>query len=254
MRVAVRAKANRMEGNYVFEPGQDKKSGCISTGCATFLYLTCWSRCQDKKIEASTCPFVPLETNGLCLLLLFYMFMLLKVKWRESVWIQPRPVKYWHGALWRTISSYQSMWKWFIVLAAKCKPNWKTCCNIWICHNTFTGIHYSSCLRLFPHSPPLLMSAENYTLFIKNSVTFPLFGVTRWWKLFKKMKKWSSMIKSFFLKLLHLVLGENWQILSLYQSANRENYFLIPWVNNLGHISLLLLVSCPCDLAILAKS
>eukprot|EP00064_Thunnus_orientalis_P005337 superscaffoldBa00000516_g5351 len=27
--------------------------------------------------------------------------------------------------------------------------------------------------------PPLLMSAENYTLFIKNSVTFPLFGVTR---------------------------------------------------------------------------
>lgn len=32
MRVALRAKANRMEGNYVFEPGQDKKSGCISTG------------------------------------------------------------------------------------------------------------------------------------------------------------------------------------------------------------------------------
>nr|XP_020468010.1 P2X purinoceptor 1 isoform X1 [Monopterus albus] len=29
-----------------------------------------------------------------------------------------------------------------------------------------------------PH-PPLLMSAENYTLFIKNSVTFPIFGVTR---------------------------------------------------------------------------
>ncbi|KAK2828808.1 hypothetical protein Q5P01_019842 [Channa striata] len=28
-------------------------------------------------------------------------------------------------------------------------------------------------------SPPLLMSAENYTLFIKNSVTFPIFGVTR---------------------------------------------------------------------------
>ncbi|KAM9846869.1 P2X purinoceptor 1 isoform 3-T3 [Aulostomus maculatus] len=28
-------------------------------------------------------------------------------------------------------------------------------------------------------NPPLLMSAENYTLFIKNSVTFPLFGVTR---------------------------------------------------------------------------
>lgn len=28
-------------------------------------------------------------------------------------------------------------------------------------------------------SPPMLMSAENYTLFIKNSVTFPLFGVTR---------------------------------------------------------------------------
>ncbi|KAG8008238.1 P2X purinoceptor 1 [Nibea albiflora] len=27
--------------------------------------------------------------------------------------------------------------------------------------------------------PPLLISAENYTLFIKNSVTFPLFGVTR---------------------------------------------------------------------------
>ncbi|XP_035482546.2 P2X purinoceptor 1 isoform X1 [Scophthalmus maximus] len=27
--------------------------------------------------------------------------------------------------------------------------------------------------------PPLLMSAENYTLFIKNSVTFPLFGVAR---------------------------------------------------------------------------
>ncbi|XP_030603127.1 P2X purinoceptor 1 isoform X2 [Archocentrus centrarchus] len=27
--------------------------------------------------------------------------------------------------------------------------------------------------------PPLLMSAENYTLFIKNSVTFPLFGVSR---------------------------------------------------------------------------
>lgn len=27
--------------------------------------------------------------------------------------------------------------------------------------------------------PPLLLSAENYTLFIKNSVTFPLFGVTR---------------------------------------------------------------------------
>lgn len=27
--------------------------------------------------------------------------------------------------------------------------------------------------------PPLLMSAENYTLFIKNSVTFPLFEVTR---------------------------------------------------------------------------
>ncbi|CAL8364099.1 unnamed protein product [Lota lota] len=27
--------------------------------------------------------------------------------------------------------------------------------------------------------PPRLMSAENYTLFIKNSVTFPLFGVTR---------------------------------------------------------------------------
>eukprot|EP00066_Takifugu_rubripes_P027045 XP_011616311.1 PREDICTED: P2X purinoceptor 1 isoform X3 [Takifugu rubripes] len=27
--------------------------------------------------------------------------------------------------------------------------------------------------------PPLLMSAENYTLFIKNSVTFPLFRVTR---------------------------------------------------------------------------
>lgn len=28
-------------------------------------------------------------------------------------------------------------------------------------------------------NPPLLMSAENYTLFIKNSVTFPLFDVTR---------------------------------------------------------------------------
>uniref|UniRef100_A0A3Q2QFT5 P2X purinoceptor n=1 Tax=Fundulus heteroclitus TaxID=8078 RepID=A0A3Q2QFT5_FUNHE len=28
-------------------------------------------------------------------------------------------------------------------------------------------------------SPPLLMSAENYTLFIKNSITFPLFDVTR---------------------------------------------------------------------------
>ncbi|XP_058482498.1 P2X purinoceptor 1 isoform X2 [Solea solea] len=27
--------------------------------------------------------------------------------------------------------------------------------------------------------PPMLMSAENYTLFIKNSITFPLFGVTR---------------------------------------------------------------------------
>lgn len=27
--------------------------------------------------------------------------------------------------------------------------------------------------------PPLLISAENYTLFIKNSVTFPLFGVSR---------------------------------------------------------------------------
>ncbi|XP_019750766.1 P2X purinoceptor 1 isoform X4 [Hippocampus comes] len=27
--------------------------------------------------------------------------------------------------------------------------------------------------------PPLLKSAENYTLFIKNSVTFPIFGVTR---------------------------------------------------------------------------
>ncbi|XP_057677580.1 P2X purinoceptor 1 isoform X5 [Corythoichthys intestinalis] len=27
--------------------------------------------------------------------------------------------------------------------------------------------------------PPLLMSAENYTLFIKNSVTFPIFGVSR---------------------------------------------------------------------------
>ncbi|KAM4620859.1 P2X purinoceptor 1 isoform 2-T2 [Polymixia lowei] len=27
--------------------------------------------------------------------------------------------------------------------------------------------------------PPLLMSAENYTLFIKNSITFPLFAVTR---------------------------------------------------------------------------
>ncbi|XP_051903891.1 P2X purinoceptor 1 isoform X2 [Hippocampus zosterae] len=27
--------------------------------------------------------------------------------------------------------------------------------------------------------PPLLRSAENYTLFIKNSVTFPIFGVTR---------------------------------------------------------------------------
>lgn len=61
------------------------------------------------------------------------------------------------------------------------------------------------------------------------------------------------MIKSF-LKLLHLVLGENWQILSRYQSANRENYFLMPPVNNLGHISLLVLVLCPCDLAILAKS
>ncbi|XP_016529802.1 P2X purinoceptor 1 isoform X10 [Poecilia formosa] len=32
--------------------------------------------------------------------------------------------------------------------------------------------------RTIPN-PPLLMSAENYTLFIKNSVTFPLFGVTR---------------------------------------------------------------------------
>ncbi|XP_026228303.1 P2X purinoceptor 1 isoform X3 [Anabas testudineus] len=32
--------------------------------------------------------------------------------------------------------------------------------------------------RIIP-SPPLLMSAENYTLFIKNSVTFPIFGVTR---------------------------------------------------------------------------
>ncbi|KAM4726220.1 P2X purinoceptor 1 [Anableps anableps] len=28
-------------------------------------------------------------------------------------------------------------------------------------------------------NPPLLMSAENYTLFIKNSITFPLFNVTR---------------------------------------------------------------------------
>ncbi|MEQ2297074.1 hypothetical protein AMECASPLE_030971 [Ameca splendens] len=32
--------------------------------------------------------------------------------------------------------------------------------------------------RTIPN-PPLLMSAENYTLFIKNSVTFPLFEVTR---------------------------------------------------------------------------
>ncbi|XP_072231507.1 P2X purinoceptor 1 isoform X2 [Leuresthes tenuis] len=32
--------------------------------------------------------------------------------------------------------------------------------------------------RKIPY-PPNLMSAENYTLFIKNSVTFPLFGVTR---------------------------------------------------------------------------
>lgn len=131
-----------MEGNYMFEPGQDKKSGCISTGCAMFLYLACRSRCQDKKIEASTCPFVPLETNELCLLLLFYVFMLLKVKWRESVWIQPRPVKYWHGALWRTISSYQSMWKWLIVLVAKRIPNWKAHCNIWFCHNTLLSLEF----------------------------------------------------------------------------------------------------------------
>ncbi|XP_013875068.1 P2X purinoceptor 1 isoform X2 [Austrofundulus limnaeus] len=32
--------------------------------------------------------------------------------------------------------------------------------------------------RIIPN-PPLLISAENYTLFIKNSVTFPSFGVTR---------------------------------------------------------------------------
>lgn len=31
----------------------------------------------------------------------------------------------------------------------------------------------------FLSSPPLLMSAENYTLFIKNSVTFPQFEVVR---------------------------------------------------------------------------
>jgi len=32
---------------------------------------------------------------------------------------------------------------------------------------------------LLPISPAMLMSAENYTLFIKNSVTFPIFGVSR---------------------------------------------------------------------------
>lgn len=44
---------------------------------------------------------------------------------------------------------------------------WKQTCSfeIWSC---------------FRFSPPLLLSAENYTLFIKNSVTFPAFGVSRW--------------------------------------------------------------------------
>lgn len=62
---------NPVEGNYTFEPGQDKKSGCISTGRATFLYLACWSWCQDKR-QASTSHLMPHETNGL----FFYFFIL----------------------------------------------------------------------------------------------------------------------------------------------------------------------------------
>lgn len=42
--------------NYTSEPGPDKKSGCISTGYATFLYLACWSWCRDKK-QASAKSF-----------------------------------------------------------------------------------------------------------------------------------------------------------------------------------------------------
>lgn len=60
-----------LEGNYMSEPGQDKESGCISTGCATFLYLACWSWCQDKR-QASTSPLMPHETNGFFFLFFFY--------------------------------------------------------------------------------------------------------------------------------------------------------------------------------------
>lgn len=155
--------------------------------------------------------------------------MLLKVKWRESVWIQPRPVKYWHGALWRTISSYQSMWKWLIVLAAKRIPNWKACYNIWICHNTLLSLEFIT----LPSCACFHIVHRCWCL----RRTTPCSSKTLWLSLYLKWQGDEICSIRSFLKFLHLVLGEHWQILSRYQSANRENCFFLPPVNNLGQIS-----------------
>lgn len=73
---------------------------------------------RDKMIQAHV-----LFSSTKLMLCLLYLLFFLKVRWRESVLNQPTPVRCWRGALWRTITPYQSMWKCWIFQAAA----WKAC-------------------------------------------------------------------------------------------------------------------------------
>lgn len=106
-------------------------------------------------------------------------------------WRRSRHTRVWTNTELFTLQSntdFQRMW-WLNRNYSVPLTGWDYClyvkniiCDKWML-STF-WIWCSSLFCLFPCSPPRLMSAENYTLFIKNSVTFPLFDVIRWWPSF----------------------------------------------------------------------
>ena len=129
-------------------------------------------------------------------------------------------------------------------------------CDDWICDDSVIQLHnclymrkvicddlcastYSSVFCLFPSSPPTLMSAENYTLFIKNSVTFPLFRVSRWWTFIHiKFSLAQQMLQSSVQALFHILLRNPVSAYKWHVDVSEPKLHVI----EMFHISLILFI------------